>query len=340
MITLDNDQLVVSFPEVHADARMSINFQRTLRIPDDNRSYPLPAGLGRFPLHNVDSYPDTVPAAWRDHGGVFLPMYQAEAMWLNFSGDYPFALKIAAGKINAVTGEDWAEGLVHDEQNYVAIPRQPWLDGFSVGEGLIRQFVAQPLGQGFTAEEQITGKAEHGGLQILAYPLRAEVWERILEERRRARRDRRNAVFNVGSAPDYCMAVACDAEPMGLAPGGLMKQEVYADTYGPDAYDTSAAARCFVHIANSVSYKAVTGKNPPIEPVTAEHYRNAGIPWFDYYQADAKVLKGSKKLAWLDSVANLKSKLGKFEEQPKIDIPPEQIRQLGHNPATVREGQF
>ena len=32
---------------------------------------------------------------------------------------------------------------------------------------MIRQFVAMPLGAGYTAEEQITGEAEHGGLQIV-----------------------------------------------------------------------------------------------------------------------------------------------------------------------------
>jgi len=29
-----------------------------------------------------------------------------------------------------------------------------------------------PLGQGYTVEEQTTGKAEHGGLQIDVFPLR------------------------------------------------------------------------------------------------------------------------------------------------------------------------
>ena len=29
----------------------------------------------------------------------------------------------------------------------------PWLDGFSVGEGLIRQFVAKALGAGYSVEK-------------------------------------------------------------------------------------------------------------------------------------------------------------------------------------------
>jgi hypothetical protein len=40
---------------------LQIEFQRTLRIPDDGKIYPLPAGFGRFPLRHVDDYKETVP---------------------------------------------------------------------------------------------------------------------------------------------------------------------------------------------------------------------------------------------------------------------------------------
>ena len=63
MIELRRHRLEVSFPEVHADARCTIEFQRTLRIPDDNRDYPLPAGLGQFPLAHVDDFADRLPEA-------------------------------------------------------------------------------------------------------------------------------------------------------------------------------------------------------------------------------------------------------------------------------------
>ncbi len=109
-----------------------------------------------------------------------LPMYQSEAMWLNFTAysDYPFALKVAAGKVNAATGEDWEDGLHRGPQDYLLVPGQPWLDGYAVGKGVIRQFVAMPLGEGYTAEEQIHGTAEHGGVQLLACPMKREAYER------------------------------------------------------------------------------------------------------------------------------------------------------------------
>ena len=118
MIEALQDQLVFSFPEVHPSATLRINFQRTLRIPDDGRDYPLPPGLGQFPLRHVDDFASRVPPAWIEHGGVMLPMYQSEAMWLHFDGEYlesrdisyPFAVKIATGKINAVSGQGWKGG--------------------------------------------------------------------------------------------------------------------------------------------------------------------------------------------------------------------------------------
>ena len=159
MFTLKNDQLELAFPELHRDARLVIEFQRTLRIPDDNRAYPLPPGLGQFPMRHVDDYAAKVPSKWREHGGVFLPMYQAEALWISFRSaqGYPFAVKIAAGKMNAVSGTSWTNDLDFDDQDYVVVPDQPWLDGFCVSKGKIRQFVAMPLGAGYTVEEQLTG---------------------------------------------------------------------------------------------------------------------------------------------------------------------------------------
>ena len=114
------------------------------RIPDDGKDYPLPAGLGQFALRLVDDYAAQVPARWREHGGVFLPMYQAEARWLNFDSDsYPFAMKIAAGKITAVTGDTnvhlpaWK---LDKTTNPHYIPAIPWTNSLSGSEkvGLVK----------------------------------------------------------------------------------------------------------------------------------------------------------------------------------------------------------
>lgn len=303
MIVLQQNQLQIRFAQVHPDACASISFQRTLRIPDDNQDYPLPAGLGRFPVHAVDGF--DVPPAWRAHGGVFLPMYQSEALWIDLDSawpSYPMAVKIAAGKINAVTGEAWRDALGTDPQDYLVIPEQPWLDGFNVQQGLVRQFVAAPMGAGLTAEEQITGAVAWGGLQLVVYPMKAEVYREL-----RASSPPTGPFGDYLEVPHYCRRAE---DEMGLAPGGRIRQEIAEDPYGMDAWDTSVQSRCFVHLLDSTSYHALTGRRPPPTPIDARAYRKAGIPWFDYYR-EGKSLPGSNLLARLDGLAAAMFKQGK-----------------------------
>ncbi|HUX02127.1 MAG TPA: hypothetical protein VMY35_14270, partial [Phycisphaerae bacterium] len=154
----------------HNGRMFSVTFHRTVRLPEDGKTHALPPSLGLFPVKLVDDYKDKVPAAWRGHGGVFIPLHQREALWLGFAG-FPAAVKVAAGKVNAVNGKPWVQELVAGVEDYMVAPHpQPWLDGFNAGSGVIKQFVAMPMGMGYTVEGQVTGKEDHGGLQLLVVP--------------------------------------------------------------------------------------------------------------------------------------------------------------------------
>lgn len=296
MVELKGDALVFRFPEVHADAVLRITFQRTLRIPDDGSDYPLPPGLGSFPLRHVDDFAARVPAPWMERGGVMMPLYQSEAMWLSFSspGGYPFAVKVAAGKQNAVTGDAWDDRLHGRPQDYLTVPGQPWLDGFCVARGRVKQFVAMPLGDGCSVEEQLTGRAEHGGVQLLVAPLKKELWQP-----RRLRESFDDVI---------CETAACFAAPsaydMGLGAGGSMRQEIYDDDRSIRDYDVSHRSRCFVHLANSLVWRSITGQQPPTTPPTSEEYTRAGLPWFEYY-ADRSAVGGGDRLKDVRTVTEL-----------------------------------
>lgn len=331
MIELRSDTLNFSFSDVHKEAQCQISFQRTLRIPDDNREYPLPAGLGRFPLSHIDDYANNLPKNWFEHGGVLLPMYQSEAMWINFNGNYPCAIKVAAGKINAVTGDSWDDRLSGAPQDYLVVPDQPWLDGFNVGEDTIRQFVAMPLGEGYTAEEQLSGQAEFGGVQIIVYPMKRE---KYAELHRHPHDEYNLGNLQLGDA-DFCLSYE-----MGLAAGGLMRQKIYEDIHGLDAWDIENTSRCFIHLLNSQSYRAVTGQLPPTQPITAEQYQKHGVPWFDYYDDNLDALRGSKILAGLDSVAAKQLKNGIKPEVPAIPVDQQPIIKIGPSKNMVREEDF
>jgi len=332
MIELRDDALNFRFPDVHRGAKMSIDFQRTLRIPDDGKDYPLPAGLGRFPVQHVDDFGSNTPETWIEHGGVMLPMYQSEALWINFAAEYPFAVKIAAGKIDAVTGKTWSNSLHRHPQDYVAVPEQPWLDGYCVEKGVIRQFVAMPLGSGYSAEEQLTGEAEHGGLQIIAYPLKRKVYEKWSSSRQSLSR---------GMHMMEAEALYAGAPAMGLAPGGRMRQEIYDDPFKLADWDQDHAARCFVHIANSQVWRAITNEEPPTVPPTAVEYQRQGIPWFDYY-GDGKAVEGSGVLKGLKSVAEFAKHKhdAPLPDNESIDVDRVVVLRQGLKVGQVREGTF
>ena len=349
MITLERDSLVFRFPEVHEHATTEVNFQRTLRIPDNGKHYPLPPGLGSFSLKHVEDYADRIPADWRERGGVMMPLYQAEAMWLSFCGRrrydaYPFALKIAAGKINAVSGKAWQTGLDASKHDYVVVPEQPWLDGFCVAKDVVRQFVAMPLGSGYSVEEQITGKPEHGGLQIIAYPMKKERYAELERERAARLKDRfclRDTSSFVGAS--MRARAAAPAQAMGLAAGGRMRQQIYADPYGFDAWDHTASSRCFVTLLDATQWREITGEAPAQRPPSAADYTSAGLPWFDYY-AEAETLAGAKELALVKSVAELAAEKGEQVLGPDGEVEPGNVLQLGpKKPAKskpVREGRL
>lgn len=348
MLELIDNRLVFSFPEVHEDAICKVAFVRTLRIPDDNRTYGLPPGLGKFPLEHTSKHSANLPDSIASKGGVLLPMYQAEALWISFDSpnDYPFAIKITAGKINAVTGEPWAQGINDYPQDYVAVPSQPWLDGFCVGEGIVRQFVAMPLGQGYSAEEQITGKAENGGIQIAVAPMKRTAYDELMNIRH-------NTVFILEDSSvafqtndDYEAAYqevttsSPTCKPMGLAPGGVMSQQINRDTHDASEYDQVNFSRCFVNLLNSAGWTSVTGKPMPTKPVTAQDYSAAGLPWFSYYDEKATAVPGSSTLGNLSSVA---AKHISKEGKPlpgNAPVNPTHTIHIHKNPNQVKDGNW
>lgn len=134
-VELQNDNLVFS-------NGTRINFQRTLRLPEDGTVHNLPPGFGPFPLESCGSHPArSLPKHWQNSNDVLMPMRKAEALWISWNRTKA-AIMVGAGGINAVSGESFLPGeLKAEPQSYMAVPKQPWLDGIKSGEGVVRQFV-------------------------------------------------------------------------------------------------------------------------------------------------------------------------------------------------------
>lgn len=300
-----------------------MTFQRTLRIPDDDNTYPLPPTLGRFPVHQVSDYARRVPSAWKDHGGVFIPMYQREALWLAFDGaDWrPNAVQVGVGNINAVSGEPWAEHLSDAPQNYIICPEQMWLDGFNNGDGTVQQFIAMPLGRGYTVEAQLTGKEDVGGIQIRVYDPKAGRFP--------SRPPARSTEFLSADTPSGPMSASKQAT-MGMAPGGKMHQKIYLDKYGLDTWDQENFGSVFIHIVNSEQYRKLTRREPPPSPVNARTYTQHNFPWFEVYDEDRETLRSRGKLSEVKSVHQIDVSTGraKSEDEEALEIDPAQIEKI------------
>ncbi|HEY7065228.1 MAG TPA: hypothetical protein VII06_27375 [Chloroflexota bacterium] len=316
---------VVRDDQVFVGARFAVTFQRTLRVPDDGGAYPLPPGLGRLPVRRMRACGARAPRAWRAEGGVIVPLYQREALWLGFHAAAwkPNAVQVAVGGVNAVTGGPWQESLAADPQNYIVCPEQLWLDGINVAGGFVRQFVAMPLGAGYTVEEQVTGRAAVGGMQLRVYEPRPG---RFPDRPPRAR----PATL---SAAAVIRPMAAPA--LGLAAGGRIQQKIYPDRYGVDTWDPAACTSLFVHLVNSEQYEALTGEPPPPSPISAATYTEHGLPWFVLYDEDRGALPGSPTLAKVKSIGEQDAEAGRGADpaDAPLTIDPSQVRRLRPPPA-------
>lgn len=179
---------------------LEISLRRTVRVPDNCRKYNLPPDCGPFPLYLVAQHSDKLPANMAAKGGVFLPIYrksslwnrilavkvnlgltshiEREAMWIDFSADLPFAVKVFVGGVNAISGVS-KKNLNHIpnilDQDYLVADIQDWLDGIANENGKVSQFVATSRASGYSVEAQVDGVESIGGLQLEIIPLKPDV---------------------------------------------------------------------------------------------------------------------------------------------------------------------
>ena len=273
--------------------RFVLRFERTLRVPDDGSTYPLPPGLGRFRIYRVEDFRDRVPPKWSEEGGVFISMHQAEAMWLSFDAApwKPSAVTVGVGKVNAISGAAWPDVLHASPQNYLVCPPQLWLDGINAGAGFVRQFVAMPLGRNITVEGQLTGVEAHGGMQVRVYDPKPGRFPDTPPPGSNHR------------TPLPSTTVAASITGMGFVPGGRIEQKVIDDPVGVDAWDPDRYGTLIVHVLNTAQHEAVTGQAAPPPMVSARTYTDHGFPWFRHYEDSRVDVPAPETLAALASLA-------------------------------------
>lgn len=281
---------------IRINKQFAITFKRTLRIPDDGTAHKTPPNFGAFPIYRVDDHAKSLPAEWQRDNGVFIPMYQREALYIRFENStpwQPYAVKVAIGGINAVSGEPQSNRLRGEPQDYLVCPPQLWLDGIYTERGMVRQFLAMPLGLGYTVEGSISGSEKVGGLQITVFAPKPGIFPAEAPETKPALRP-----TSFGRAPQG------ETTEMGLAAGGGIKQKVLPDPHGLETWDQNSFAQVNVHVLNSAQFHQLTGLEPPPTIINEQTYAEQRFPWFPLY---GETLQGdvtpSDQLAEVKTVA-------------------------------------
>jgi hypothetical protein len=294
------------------DERLTVSFHRTLRLPENGGVYPLPPGLGLLPVKRSGSGSGTLE--------LLVPLFRREALWIGFSATAwkPNAVKIIAGGINAVSGQPDDACRLDTVQNYVVCPNQPWIDGCNIGGGVIRQFVAMPLGQGYGLGAN-TPSGEKGGLDISAFdPLPGHFPDAPPPPPPGPIKMAR-AIFGIPAA-----------EEMTLGAGGRMRQKIYPDPFGHEIWDPGAIGRAHVQLIDARDWRSVTGEEVPPSPIDTEAYTRAGLPWFDIYDegepALAPTAPGSPK-----TIGERDRELGDAEPDRPMSVDKNQVTTIGHS---------
>ncbi len=255
---------------IRIGSNFSVSFQRTLRVPDDGKTYRFPPGFGDFPICRVEDYLGSVPESWKEPGAMFIPVYQREAVWLNFDGAYwkPNAVKVALGDTSAITGRSLRHGLESEAQDYVVCPDQAWLDGISGSDGFTRQFVSGRLDEG--PEEACCVRL------IVHEPMEGRFPERPPREQ-------------FGAIMACCLAAARETGSPAI---GRMRQMIRADDHGADSWDADNYGEVTVRLVTTVTYREITGSPLPPTPVSARIYEEYGLPWLAAYEEECDAPEG------------------------------------------------
>ena len=120
-----------------------------------------------------------------------------------------------------------------------------------------------------------------------------------------------------------------------------MHQEIYPDEYGVDTWDPDRSGRVFVHLADSMAWREITGEEPPPTPVTARTYAEHGLPWYSLYDEGRGDLPAAERLKTVKTIRAMDGANGFDTQQDdgSIEIPEPQVVELGRPNNVVESGE-
>ncbi|EUC42825.1 hypothetical protein COCMIDRAFT_39180 [Bipolaris oryzae ATCC 44560] len=252
--------------EIVVDDKLRISFRHTIRVPDNERISKLPPDLGAYPIKAVADYRNKMEPAIAAKGGVFFPIYQSEAIWIDFSCEpnSKYMIKIYVGSVNAISGEPAIEDAgtklrlqarmaeVNGKgseciplQDYIIVPGQMWLDGIADYRTMIGQSIRIHVESSDTIEMLMLWIQDH-----LDYPSNQQ---RLIF--------RKTGLKNEGYCPLTQMAIAAGRKiEQGIVPDRLR-----------DRWERKCTTVFNAQILNSA-------------PMDAKIYKQLGLPFYKLYE--------------------------------------------------------
>ncbi|KAI0486894.1 hypothetical protein F4859DRAFT_527057 [Xylaria cf. heliscus] len=131
-----------------------------------------------------------------------------------------------------------------------------------------------------------------------------------------------------GAPPSY-RSIENRMQEMSMAAGGLINQNIRRDKNPPSSWDKDAAILFHVHILDTATFAAVTGKPAPATPISARTYAEHGSYFFEIWGEEPTGIKGD--FAKVKSIAALEEERAEEEGIPyqAEEFVPQRISVIG-----------
>jgi hypothetical protein len=263
--------------------RLTVKFQHPPRPPGDAKIYVFSTGLEELPLRPATDFPDAPPAPWLKQTDFLMPMDASDPFLIRFTSNYPFAVKLAAGNLDAVTGESSLSGLQKEPRNYLVV------SGESTTRGVKERSFVLPLDVGCAVHEQFFADQKIGRIDLQICPLHVESYFREEVAHSIPPTLREYFAWFV-----YAPSVRARLGKMQLLDeqqgnecltdesGAILLGRKFEDEFDPQYieelvdlrevadWDQTETKSCSVHVCNPSVWRKITGMNPP-QPRLSTH---------------------------------------------------------------------
>ncbi|KAF7929818.1 uncharacterized protein EAE97_009415 [Botrytis byssoidea] len=245
---------------------LDISFRRTILDPESGNRLKVPPDFGPLPIYPVDSYKDKFDRSISTKDGLFIPVYQREAMWINFESNGFFAVKVIVDGVNAVSGELSTESLSKDLRRIALLYKkssiQEYILAGTLGSKMFGRFEIVPLELDSIKRIQITVQTLSGKVIHINVSLETVVNTLI------------HKIHGITGIP-------CDEQRIVFA-GHQLQRHHYSTSYG------------VVAMINAPASEIVLGMKPPSCPISTAVRKEYHCPLLSVHNDDEEKNKDSR----------------------------------------------